>query len=173
MSVHQCIHGQLQSSTLQEYPGKQQDKTCSAYIAAKAGEQFAIAVENESDKDASVVFYVDGQMTSVLLCYARPKHNTVVCCGVQPQAGLLRRFIFSKATLTGIKPQFRTYRMSKLISLDDATAKFVGDEIGVIRVVIRRCVVLSYGAKATYMNFNSRLQIHEKTQKGLLDTKTE
>jgi hypothetical protein len=60
-----------------------------------------------------------------------------------------------------------------LIRLDDATAKLVGNEIGVIRVVIRRCVVMSYGAEATYMNFNSQLRIHEKTQKGLLDTRTE
>jgi hypothetical protein len=104
VSVHRCIRGQLQSPALQEYPGRQDDSTCSAYIASKAGEQFAITVENEGDKDASVVFYVDGQMASVLLCYARPKHNTVVCCGVQPQAGLLRRFVFSKATLSGTDP---------------------------------------------------------------------
>ena len=104
VSVHRTVQAQLQSPALQEYPGKQHDNTCSAYIASKAGEQFAITVENESDKDASIVFYVDGQMASVLLCYTRPKHNMVVCCGVQPQAGLLRRFVFSKATLTGTNP---------------------------------------------------------------------
>ena len=63
-----------------------------------------------------------------------------------------------------------------LTSLDDATTKLVGTsgaEIGVIQVVIRRCVVLSYGAPATYLPFDSQFQIHEKTQKGLLDTKTE
>src|SRR5271170_6157682 len=60
-----------------------------------------------------------------------------------------------------------------LIPLDDAPARLVGNEIGVIRVVVRKCVVMSYGAEATYMNFNSQLQIHEKTQKGLLDTKTQ
>ena len=70
-------------------------------------------------------------------------------------------------------PLLDALKFPMLIRLDDATAKLVGNEIGVIRVVIRRCVVMSYGAEATYMNFNSQLRIHEKTQKGLLDTRTE
>lgn len=48
-----------------------------------------------------------------------------------------------------------------------------GNEMGVIRVVIRRCTILSYDATPTFMQFNSQSQVDEKTQKGLLDTKTE
>jgi hypothetical protein len=47
------------------------------------------------------------------------------------------------------------------------------NEIGTIKVVIRRCIVMSYDAQGTYMQFDSQSAIHEKTQKGLLDTKTE
>lgn len=32
---------------------------------------------------------------------------------------------------------------------------------------------MGYDAQATYLQFNSQSTIHEKTQKGLLDTKTE
>lgn len=102
VSVHRSVQGQLQAPALQEFPGRQQDKTCSAYIASKAGEQFAIFVENGGDSDCSIVIYVDGQMASVLLCFAKPKHNSVICHGVQPCPGVLRRFVFSKATLSGI-----------------------------------------------------------------------
>ena len=100
VTVHRSAQGQLQSP-LHEYPGKEYDNVTSAYIASKAGEQFAIMVENEGELDASVVFYVDGQMASVLLCYGKTNHNTVICYGVQPQPGLLRRFVFTRAMLTG------------------------------------------------------------------------
>ena len=75
--------------------------TVSTHIASRAGEQFSIVAQNDGIHDASCIFYVDGQLTSVLLCYARPKDNMVQCQGVQPAAGVLRRFVFSKATLTG------------------------------------------------------------------------
>lgn len=45
--------------------------------------------------------------------------------------------------------------------------------MGVIRVVIRRCTILSLDATPTFMQFNLQSQVDEKTQKGLLDTKTE
>ena len=48
-----------------------------------------------------------------------------------------------------------------------------GNEIGVIRVVIRRCTVSSFDANPTFMQFNLQSQVDEKTQKGLLDTRTE
>jgi len=48
-----------------------------------------------------------------------------------------------------------------------------GDEAGTIKVVVRRCVVIGYNAQGTYMQFNPMSTIDEKTQKGLLDTKTE
>ena len=88
---------------LPEYPAKDavhENKT-STYVESQLGKQFSISVENDSVHDASVIFYVDGQMASVLLCYAKPKFNIVNCLGVQPQAGLLQRFVFSKATLSG------------------------------------------------------------------------
>jgi hypothetical protein len=47
------------------------------------------------------------------------------------------------------------------------------EELGVIRVVVRRCIPLSYDAEATLMSFNSRSPVNEKSQKGLLDTRTE
>lgn len=88
---------------LPEYPTKDSihDNTISTYVESHVGKQFSISVENESLHDASVVFYVDGQMASVLLCYAKPKYNIVNCLGVQPQPGLLQRFVFSKANLSG------------------------------------------------------------------------
>ena len=46
-------------------------------------------------------------------------------------------------------------------------------ELGVIRIVVRRCIPLSYDAEPTLMHFNSRSPINEKSQKGLLDTRTE
>jgi hypothetical protein len=46
-------------------------------------------------------------------------------------------------------------------------------ELGVIKVVVRRCIPLSYDAEATLMAFNSRSPVNEKSQKGLLDTRTE
>jgi len=46
------------------------------------------------------------------------------------------------------------------------------DVVGTIKVVIRRCIVMSYDAQGTYMQFDSKSAIHEKTQKGLLDTQT-
>ena len=45
--------------------------------------------------------------------------------------------------------------------------------MGTIRAVVRRCVVMGYDAQGTYLQFNSQTEIHEKTQKGILDTKTE
>lgn len=97
---------EIQKTTaLTEYPPKEplSNNVKSTYIASQAGQQFSIHVENESDSDASVLFYVDGQMASCLLCYAKPKYNSVICHGVQPEAGLLRKFVFRKATLTGTK----------------------------------------------------------------------
>jgi hypothetical protein len=92
-------------TVLTEYPPKEplSNNIKSTYIASQAGQQFSIHVENGSDSDASVIFYVDGQMASCLLCHAKPKHNSVMCYGVQPEAGLLRKFVFRKAPLTGIK----------------------------------------------------------------------
>jgi len=143
-----------------EYPSKSTAaNTASSFIPSRAGEQFFITVENNDLHDVSCIFYVDGQMASVLLCYAKPKHNLVICQGVQPQPGILRRFVFSKATLT-----------------DDSNSVSGGNggsEVGVIRVVIRRCVVLAYDASATFLQFNSPAAIDEKSHKGLLDTKTE
>jgi len=99
----QCPQGILKSVALEEYPSKQpfQGNTAFSYIASQDGKRFSICVENDSANDASVVFYVDGQMASVLLCYAKPKYSLVTCYGVQPQAGLLRRFVFKRAALTG------------------------------------------------------------------------
>jgi len=104
VSVFPSVQGHLQYDALEEYAEKQDEKTCSAYIPSKAGEQFAIFVENDGYTDCSVVVYVDGQMASVLLCYGKPNHNSVVCHGVQPRPGVLRRFIFTKAILSGILP---------------------------------------------------------------------
>ena len=97
-----CANGS-NNLPLQEYPAKDavQENTVSTYLESYVGTQFSISVENDSMHDASVVFFVDGQMASVLLCYAKPKYNVVTCLGVQPQAGLLQRFVFSKATLSG------------------------------------------------------------------------
>ena len=47
------------------------------------------------------------------------------------------------------------------------------EELGVIKVVVRRCIPLSYDAEATLMHFNSRSPVNERSQKGLLDTRTE
>ena len=94
----------IQNTTpLTEYRPKEplSNNIISRYIASQPGQQFSIHVENESDSDASVLFYVDGQMASCLLCYAKPKYNSVICHGVQPRAGLLRKFVFRKVTLTG------------------------------------------------------------------------
>jgi hypothetical protein len=98
--------GVAKSEALIEYHPKHplQNNTMSTYIASRAGQQFSIKVENETEDSASVVFFVDGQMASCLLCYARPLNNEVVCYGVQPQEGILRKFMFKKATLTGISP---------------------------------------------------------------------
>ena len=99
----QCAQGILKTTPLQEYPPKQptNGNTISTYIASIPGQQFSITVDNHNSHDASVVFYVDGQMASVLLAYAKPRHNSVTCYGVQPKAGLLRRFVFQRATFTG------------------------------------------------------------------------
>ena len=99
-----CANGTYNNLPLPEYPAKDHVNggTISTYVESQVGKQFSIGVENESSHDASVVFYVDGQMASVLLCYAKPKHNVINCLGVQPQAGLLQRFVFSKAMLSGI-----------------------------------------------------------------------
>lgn len=87
-----------------EYPPKDpvHDNIVSAYIASQVGQRFSISVENGSGHDASVIFYVDGQMANVLLCYTNPSYNTVICHGIQPEAGYLRRFVFKKAVLTGV-----------------------------------------------------------------------
>ena len=102
-SLPQTGTGIQNTTPLPEYPPKEplSNNIMSTYIASQAGQQFSVHVENESDSDASVLFYVDGQMASCLLCYAKPKYNSVICQGVQPQAGLLRKFVFRKATLTG------------------------------------------------------------------------
>jgi hypothetical protein len=138
-----------------------------AYVPSRVGERFSIAVENHSLNDATCIFYVDGQMASVLMCHAKPKYYMVNCQGVQPQPGILRRFVFSRATLTGTSSRF--------IDEDEPveTSDKGSSQVGVIRVVIRRCVVLTYDATATYLQFNSASAIHEKSQKGMLDTKTE
>jgi hypothetical protein len=96
--------GARRLNALNEYPTKDpvQNHTVSAYIASPVGQRFSISVKNECGHDASVVFYVDGQMANVLLCYGRPEYNNVACHGVQPKAGYLRRFIFKKATLTSV-----------------------------------------------------------------------
>jgi hypothetical protein len=99
----------VDETALQEYPSKEapiQGNSASAYIASQPGLQFSIWVRNECGHDASVVFYVDGQMASVLLCYGRPQQNLIVCRGIQPEAGLLRRFVFQKANLTGSHSPF-------------------------------------------------------------------
>jgi hypothetical protein len=98
-----CANG-YNNLPLAEYPAKDavHENAITTYVEAHIGKQFSISVENESTHDASVVFYVDGQMASVLLCYAKPKHNVVNCLGVQPEAGLLQRFVFSKANLSGL-----------------------------------------------------------------------
>jgi len=82
-----------------EYYTKHQPNVVETYIASQEGREFSIIAENHSKMDASVIFYVDGQMANCLLCYKDGK--SVVCAGVQPQAGLLRKFVFQKATLTG------------------------------------------------------------------------
>jgi len=98
-----CAQG-YNNLPLPEYPAKDavHDNVISTYVEARIGKQFSISVENESTHDASVVFYVDGQMASVLLCYAKPRHNRVSCLGVQPEPGLLQRFVFTKANLSGM-----------------------------------------------------------------------
>jgi hypothetical protein len=108
VTVHtspQAGTGIQKTTVLTEYPPNEplSNNTLSTYIASQAGQQFSIHVENESDSDASILFYVDGQMASCLLCHAKPKHNSVVCHGVQPEAGLLRKFVFRKVNLTGTK----------------------------------------------------------------------
>lgn len=92
------------TTALPEYPPEDpvQGNIISTYIASQIGSQFSIVTENHTQSDASVVFYVDGQMACCLLCYKN--NGSVVCAGVQPQAGLLRKFVFRKATLTGITP---------------------------------------------------------------------
>jgi hypothetical protein len=119
VTVNTFAHG-LANTALEEYASKQtiSDNTISSYIASQVGQQFFILVENEHDHDASVVFYVDGQMASVLLCYAKPKHNSVFCLGVQPEAGLLRRFVFSRATLTGSYCSLRRMLMDRRCKCD-------------------------------------------------------
>ena len=99
----QCAGGYFKNMPLTEYPSKHpvENSTVTTYVPSHPGKLFSISVENGSLHDASVVFYVDGQMVSVLLCYAKPKYHVVNCLGVQPQAGLLRRFVFSKAILSG------------------------------------------------------------------------
>ena|ERR1700734_3605977 len=99
-----CTGGYYKDMPLTEFPPKYpvENNIISTYIPSSAGKLFSVAVENESTHDASIVFYVDGQMASVLLCYAKPKYNIVNCQGVQPQAGLLRRFVFSRVSLSGI-----------------------------------------------------------------------
>jgi len=74
---------------------------CTRYIAALTGSQFSITVENGAPQDASVLFFVDGQMACCLLCYAKPKYNIVTCQGVQPKPGVLQRFVFRKANRFG------------------------------------------------------------------------
>lgn len=103
-SASRSPQGLLKTVALQEYPAKgpYQGNTAYTFIASQACQQFSITVQNDNPKDASVVFYVDGQMASVLLCYAKPKCHIVTCHGVQPQPGVLRRFVFKRATLTGI-----------------------------------------------------------------------
>lgn len=85
---------------LPEYYTKHQQNVVKTYIASQEGREFSIIAENYSEMDASIIFYVDGQMVSCLLCYRNGK--SVICAGIQPQAGLLRKFVFRKATLTGI-----------------------------------------------------------------------
>jgi hypothetical protein len=164
-----CVSVRTLNGAAPEYPSKcTAANTVSSFIPSRAGERFSISVENNDLHDASCIFYVDGQMTSVLLCYAKPKHNVVFCQGVQPQPGILRRFVFSKATLTGMS--------GEALTLDDSNSVLGGtggSEVGVIRVAIRRCVVLAYDASATFLQFNSPAAIDEKSHKGLLDTKTE
>lgn len=93
------------TTVLTEYPPKDpiQGNTISTYIASQAGTHFWIIATNRSENDASVIFYVDGQMAACLLCYKN--NHSVNCRGVQPEAGLLRKFRFRKVTLTGITPQ--------------------------------------------------------------------
>jgi len=141
-------------------------KQCTRYIAAIEGSQFAITVENGAPQDASVLFFVDGQMASCLLCYAKPKCNIVTCQGVQPKPGVLQRFLFSKANHFGIAI------CPRRLTLEDTEVEreTSSDEIGTIRVVIRRCVVLAYDAVGVFKPFQADKAINEKSQKGLLDT---
>lgn len=85
---------------LPEYYTMHKPNVIEGYIASQEGCEFSIIAENYSKTDASIIFYVDGQMASCLLCYKDGK--SVICAGVQPQAGLLRKFVFRKATLTGM-----------------------------------------------------------------------
>lgn len=161
-----------------EYAAKQLDPTNAVverYIPAKAGSEFSIVVTNESFNDVSVVFYVDGQMANCLLCYAPPRVNSVTCFGVEPQPGRLRKFVFRKAVLTGCPPlPQRTLGVVLIVEDDVGRGANKGNvELGVIKVVVRRCIPLSYDAVATLMAFNSRSPVNEKSQKGLLDTRTE
>ena len=108
IAPHKTPAGWCPNRSLTEYTTKSQHEGYGSneratYIAAQPGVPFSITVANESPHDASIVFYVDGQMASCLLCYARPKCNVVNCQGVQPQRGYLRRFVFSKAHFSGIR----------------------------------------------------------------------
>jgi hypothetical protein len=169
-----CPGAYYKDMPLTEYPSKYpiENNTMTTYIPSNVGKMFSIAVENETQNDTSVVFFVDGQMASVLLCYAKPKHNIVNCQGVQPQAGLLRRFVFSRATLSG-KCHFCLFFTDGADETSSDLRNSRQNDIGTIKVVIRRCIVMSYDAQGTYLQFDSKSAIHEKTQKGLLDTKTE
>jgi hypothetical protein len=102
-----CANG-YNNLPLREYPAKDpvHENVISTYLEAHIGKQFSISAENDSPHDASVVFYVDGQMANVLLCYAKPRHNIVSCLGVQPEPGLLQRFVFSKAYLSGLSQKY-------------------------------------------------------------------
>jgi hypothetical protein len=98
--------GYLKNLSLVEYGAKSlctesDSYQCTRYIAAVNDSQFSIIVENGAPQDASVLFFVDGQMACCLLCYAKPKYNVVTCQGVQPKAGVLQRFIFKKTTHYG------------------------------------------------------------------------
>jgi hypothetical protein len=64
-------------------------------------------------------------------------------------------------------------RPQTLVNAIDEEDGRSNEELGVIRVVVRRCIPLSYDAQATFMPFNSRSAVNEKSQKGLIDIRTE
>ena len=99
----------LKPEVLPEYLPKEPlvENTLTMYIPAQERKQFFITIANEDVCDARVFVYVDGQVASYPLCYARPKPNALNCVGFHSvQDGYLRKFAFQRAPLKSVSHKF-------------------------------------------------------------------